>query len=284
MTDRNSRRKAVDVAAIQFEADADASPEENLDRAMAEVRATAAEATIACLPEYFATPYFPAEQNPAQFDLAVRDDSGFVAQLRETAADLETGIIAPVFEEGYPRSRYYNTALVVGADGHLRGKYRKLHPFQRPGYNEQYYFAPGDLGAPVFDVGGVTLGIMICYDRHFPEIARVLALRGADVVFVPTCSFGEENRDAVWVKELTGIAVANSTYVVGVNRAGTEGGKTHFGATTVVDPRGEEQETLGPEPGTLHATIDPSLVSAVRRKTKHLNDIREELLPDLDCL
>jgi len=272
------------IAAIQFEAGPEQSPASNLQRAMATVREEAAEVSIACLPEYFATSYFPSEQDPERFDLAVRDDSEFVEQIRETATATETALIAPVFEEAYPNSRYYNTALVVDADGTLRGKYRKLHPFQRPGYNEQYYFAPGNLGVPVFEVGGLTVGVMICYDRHFPEIARTLALRGADVVFVPTCSFGDENRDAVWVKELTGLAVANSLYVVGVNRTGTEGGQAHFGASTVIDPRGEEVETLGREPGVLRATIDPSLVTSVRRKTKHLNDIREELLPDLDAL
>lgn len=272
------------VAAIQFEAGPDADPAANRDRAMDVVRETAADADVACLPEYFATPYFPAEQDPEAFDLAVREDSAFVDAIRETAADVETAIIAPVFEEGYPGGRYYNTALVIDADGDLVGKYRKLHPFQRPRYHETYYFAPGDLGAPVFDVGGLTVGLMICYDRHFPEIARVEALRGADVVFVPTCSFGEENRDAVWVKELTGIAVSNSVYVVGINRAGTEGGQSHFGASVVVDPTGEELGRLGTDPGTLTAEVSPSLVTNVRNRTKHLNDVRAELLPDLDAL
>lgn len=272
------------IAAVQFEAGPESTPMENLERAMAVLREEADEASIACLPEYFATPYFPSEQDPDQFDLAVRDDSPFVERIQETAADIETAIIAPIFEEGYPNSRYYNTALVIDSSGELRGKYRKLHPFQRPGYNEQYYFAPGDLGVPVFDVGGVTAGIMICYDRHFPEIARVLALRGADAVFVPTCSFGEEKRDAVWVKELTGIAVSNSLYVIGINRAGSEKGQTHFGSSTVIGPQGEEIETLGREPGTVHATVDTSFVTDVRRRTKHLNDIREELLPDFESL
>jgi predicted amidohydrolase len=272
------------IAAVQFEAGPDASPEVNLERAIDELRETAADADVACLPEYFATPYFPAEQDPDNFELAVRDDSEFVDRIRETAADLDTAIVAPVFEEGYPGGRNYNTALIIDDGGELTGKYRKLHPFQRPGYNETYYFSPGDLGAPVFDVGGLTIGVMICFDRHFPEIARVQALRGADVVFVPTCSFGEENRDEVWVKELTGIAVSSSVYVVGVNRAGTEGGQTHFGASTVIDPRGEELGTLGTEPDTLTTDISPSKVTNVRRTTKHLNDIRRELLPDLESI
>lgn len=272
------------VAAVQLEAGPDASPTENLERAMDELRETATDADVACLPEYFATPYFPAEQKPENFDLAVRDDGAFVDQIRKTASDIDTAIIAPVFEEGYPGGRYYNTALIVDSGGELEGKYRKLHPFQRPRYNETYYFSAGDLGAPVFDVGDLTIGVMICFDRHFPEIARVQALRGADVVFVPTCSFGEENRDEVWVKELTGIAVSNSTYVVGVNRAGTEGGQTHFGASTVIDPRGEELGTLGTEPETLVSEVSPSTVTTVRRTTKHLNDIRSELLPDLESL
>lgn len=274
----------VRVATVQFEAGPDASPEANLDRAMDVLREEATDADVACLPEYFATPYFPAEQDPDAFDLAVRETDPFVDTIRETASDIDTAVVAPVFEEGMPGGRYYNAALVVGADGDLVGKYRKLHPFQRPGYNEQFYFSPGDLGAPVFEVAGLTVGVLICYDRHFPEIARVQALRGADVVFVPTCSFGEENRDAVWSAELTGMAVANSVYVAGVNRAGTERGNDHFGGSTVVDPRGEELGRLGTDPGTLVADVDPDHVAEVRRKTKHLNDIRAELLPDFDRL
>jgi len=273
-----------DVVAVQLEAGPEQTPSENLDRALGILREDAADAAVACLPEYFATPYFPAEQDPEAFDLAVPEDGEFVDRIRDAAAEIETAVVAPIFEEGHPGGRYYNAALVIDAAGNLAGKYRKLHPFQRPGYNESYYFAPGDLGAPVFDVGGLTVGIMICYDRHFPELARVLALRGAEVIFVPTCSFGEQNRDAVWVGELTGIAVANSAYVVGVNRAGTERGKSHFGSSTVIDPHGQELGTLGADPGVLTETVDPDVVSEVRHTTKHLNDIREELIPDLDRL
>lgn len=272
------------IVAVQFEAGPEATPEENLTRAIETLHSTAADADVACLPEYFTTSYFPAEQDPDAFDLAVSTDDPFVERIRTTAAEINTALIVPIFEVGDPGGRYYNTALIVNEQGDLTGKYRKLHPFQRPGYHETYYFAPGNLGAPVFEISDVTVGTMICYDRHFPEIARIQALRGADVVFVPTCSFGEENRDAVWVKELTGIAVANSVYVVGVNRAGTERGKQHFGATTVIDPTGEELETLGTDPDTLTMEIDPATVSEIRRTTKHLNDIREELLPDIERL
>lgn len=273
-----------DVAAVQFEAGPDETLEANLERALGTIRKEASDAAVACLPEYFSTPYFPAEQDPDRFDLAVPDDGEFIGHIRETAADVETAIVAPFFELGQPGGRYYNSAIVVDATGGVRGKYRKLHPFQRPGYNESYYFAPGDLGAPVFDVGGLTVGIMLCYDRHFPELARVLALRGADVIFVPTCSFGDENRDEIWIHELTGLAVATSTYVVGVNRAGEEAGKAHFGASTVVDPTGANLGTLDDDPGVLTATVDPDTVTDVRSRTKHLNDIRDELLPDLDRL
>jgi len=270
------------IAAIQFEAGPNGSLESNLERALETIRADASDATIACLPEYFSTPYFPAEQDPVNFDLAVPLDSEFVEKIQETAADVETVIVAPFFEEGYLGGRFYNSTVVVDADGSISGRYRKLHPFQRPDYNEQYYFAPGNLGAPVFEVGGLTIGIMLCYDRHFPELARVLALRGAEAIFVPTCSFGEENRDEIWVHELTGLAVATSTYVVGVNRAGEEAGKTHFGTSVVVDPTGETVAKLGADPDVLEATVDPDHVSEVRSRTKHLNDIRDELLPDLN--
>lgn len=272
------------VAAIQFEAGPDAVPAENVERAMSAIRETAADADLAVLPEYFATDYFPAEQDSDAFDLAVEVDGGLVETIRETAAALQTGIVAPIFERADPGGRYYSSAVLVDGDGDVAGTYRKLHPFQRPGYNERYYFAPGDRGAPVFDVGGLTVGVMICFDRHFPEIARVQALRGADVIAVPTCSFGEENRDEVWARELTGIAVSNSVYVVGVNRAGEERGKTHFGASTVIGPDGSELLRLGADPETGVASVDPDRVTAVRNATHHLNEIRDELLPDTSRL
>jgi predicted amidohydrolase len=274
----------TNVAAVQFEAGPDTTLKENVDRAMDVVESLDDDVDLACLPEYFSTPYFPAIQDEAAFDLAVADDDPLVDTIRETAAETKTAIIAPLFERGYPGGRYFNTAFVIDDRGSLVGRYRKLHPFQRPGYNEEFYFSPGDLGAPVFEVAGLRIGIMICYDRHFPEIARVQALRGADVVFVPTCSFGEENRDAVWTSELTGIAVSNSVFVIGVNRAGTEDGQSHFGTSVAIDPTGREIDALGAHPGVLTAAIDPDRVSIVRNKTKHLNDMRDELLPQLDRL
>jgi predicted amidohydrolase len=275
---------SMHIAAIQFEVGSEALIDENLERAMEQVRRLEEGVDVACFPEYFTTSYFPAEQDPAAFELAESDDGKLIEIVRQTARETETALIAPFFERGHEGDRYYNAAIVVGRNGDVVGKYRKLHPFQRPGYNESFYFAPGDLGAPVFDLGQITAGVMICYDRHFPEIARVQALRGADVVFVPTCSFGEENRDEVWVKELTGIAVANSVFVVGVNRAGEEKGMRHFGGTTLIAPDGEEIKTLSTQPDVISRQIDPDQVTETRRKTKHLNDIRDELLPDLERL
>lgn len=275
---------STNIAAVQLEADGDATLESNVDRAMQTIESVADDVDLVCLPEYFSTPYFPATQDPEAFDLAVEAEGPVLDTIAETAKRTDTAIVAPLFERGLPGGRYFNTAFVVDSRGALTGRYRKLHPFQRPGYNEQYYFAPGNLGAPVFDVAGLTVGIMICYDRHFPEIARVQALRGADVIFVPTSSFGEENRDAVWTSELTGIAVANSVYVVGINRAGTENGQQHFGASVAIDPTGNELGRLGSNPGTLLNEIDPEQVSETRARTKHLNDIREELLPNLNQL
>lgn len=272
------------VTTIQFEAGPESSIEANVERAMDVVRDVAPETDVACLPEYFSTDYFPAEQDADDFELAQPVDGQLVTAARETAAETDTALVIPFFELAEPGGRYYNAAAVVARDGSLVGTYRKLHPFQRRGYNETYYFAPGNTGVPVFDVAGLTVAIMICYDRHFPEMARVAALRGADLVFVPTCSFGEENRDQVWQAELTGIAVANSLYVAGVNRAGTEHGNQHFGGSAVVDPSGADLGALGPEPGTLTAEVDPAVVAEVRQTTKHLNDVREELLPDMDKL
>jgi N-carbamoylputrescine amidase len=165
-------------------------------------------------------------------------------------ADLarEAGIvlIAPIFERA-PDGRYFNTAAVLGPDGRLLGKYRKssiplmdASRSSEPRGNEKFYFTPGDLGFPTFTTPFARIGILICYDRHFPEAARVLGLGGTEILFVPTATTGMTRY--LWDLELRAHAVANIYYVCGVNKVGVDvGGSTrnHFGSSMVISPRGQ---------------------------------------------
>ena len=147
-----------------------------------------------CLPELFNTMYFCVETQPEYFDWAEPVPGPTTERMGALARELGIVLIAPMFERA-PDGRYFNTAAVLGPDGRMIGKYRKSSiPFMdaaqssEPRGNEKFYFTPGDLGFPTFDTPFARIGILICYDRHFPEAARVLGLGGAEILFVPTAT------------------------------------------------------------------------------------------------
>ena len=186
---------------------------------------------LMCLHELSTTIYFCFRDDPEFRELAESEHGELVSRVREAARKHGVAVIFPFYERD-PAGRLFNTAVVIDAAGQLIGKYRKMSipailktvgSTETPA-DEQYYFTPGDLGFPVFRVAGLTIGILICYDRHFPEAARVLGLRGADIVFVPTATYRDWIR-RVWEAELIGHAIANNYYVAGVNRVGTEFGR-----------------------------------------------------------
>ncbi len=144
-------------------------------------------AQILCLQELFYGPYFCAEQDARWYELTERVPDGPTTQLmQKVAAKHRMVIVVPVYEEQMP-GLYFNTAAVIDADGRYLGKYRKHHiPHCHPGFWEKFYFTPGDLGYPVFETKYARVGVYICYDRHFPEGARILGLNGAEIVFNPS--------------------------------------------------------------------------------------------------
>ena len=147
---------------------------------------------ILCLQELFYGPYFCAEQNIRWYDLTERVPEGPTTQLmQKIAAKHGMVIVVPVYEEQMP-GLYFNTAAVIDADGKYLGKYRKHHiPHVHPGFWEKFYFTPGDQGYPVFETKYARVGVYICYDRHFPEGARVLGLNGAEIVFNPSATVAD---------------------------------------------------------------------------------------------
>ena len=172
----------------------------------------------------------------------------------------------------------YNAAVLVGPAGYI-GTYRKLHLFM----NEKDYFQPGNTGLPVFDIGVCTVGMLICFDRTFPEAWRTLALKGAEIVFVPVCSWGL--RGDAFQTELQTRALENQIFVVAVNKAGFEqvenedGGRDHFGRSCIVNPMGEIEAAIDNEPwGIVAGTIDLAKRTVLK---ENLIDLLNERRPEL---
>jgi N-carbamoylputrescine amidase len=235
----------VRIAGVQFVGNAD--KEANVRTAVRMVRAAAARgARIICLPELFSTMYFCVERRPEYFDWAEPIPGPTVERMAEVARETGAVLICPVFERAAD-GRFFNAAAVIGPDGRVLGKYRKssiplmdVARSAEPRGQEKFYFEPGDLGFPTFATPFARIGILICYDRHFPEAARVLGLGGAEIVFVPTATTGMTRY--LWDLELRAHAVTNIYYVCGVNKVGVDvGGSTrnHFGSSLVIDPRGQ---------------------------------------------
>jgi N-carbamoylputrescine amidase len=177
---------------------------------------------ILCLQELFYGPYFPAEQKPKWYSMVERvPDGEIVSVMREVAKKHAMVLIVPVYEEEMA-GLYYNTAAVIDADGSYLGKYRKCHlPQVEPGFWEKFYFRPGNLGYPVFRTAYGMVGVYICYDRHFPEGARILGLKGAEIVFNPSATVAGLSED-LWELEQPAHAAANGYFVGALNRVGVE--------------------------------------------------------------
>ena len=166
--------------------------------------------------------------------------------MQDVAKELGVVLVVPMYEEDQP-GVYYNTAAVIDADGKYLGKYRKHHIPQVQagpagcGFWEKYYFRPGNLGYPVFDTQFAKVGVYICYDRHFPEGARLLGLHGAEIVFNPSATVAGLS-EYLWKLEQPAHAVANGYYVGAINRVGFEkpwNMGEFYGQSYLVDPRGQ---------------------------------------------
>ena len=248
-------------------------------------RAAEAGAKIVCLPELFNTMYFCVERRPEYFDWAEPIPGPTTDTMAALARETGTVLICPVFERTADGT-YYNAAAVLGPDGELLGKYRKSSiPFMdrarshEPRGDEKFYFAPGDLGFPTFETPFGRIGILICYDRHFPEAARVLGLGGAEIVFVPT----NTTRMAryLWDLELRAHAIANVYYVCGVNKVGVDAGgssRDHHGDSLVCNPRGEIlAQASATEEDVVLADVDLSVIPELRALWGYYRDRRPDL-------
>ena len=246
-----------------------AEPQRNIARAVEMVRAAHARgAQVILLPELFSSYYFPREKDPRFFALAhpAAEDPALQV-MSELARELEVVLPVSFFERD--GDNYYNSLLCIDADGTPRGLYRKTHIPDGDGYEEKFYFKPGDTGFQVFRTRYASLGVGICWDQWFPEAARSMALLGADILLYPTAIGSEPatGRDtaAPWRRVMVGHAVANTMHVAAANRIGNEGGQVFYGTSFVADPWGEVVAELSrTEEGVLVQTIDVAKARADR--------------------
>jgi beta-ureidopropionase len=257
--------------------------EDNISKAEKYISEAASKgADVVCLQELFSTIYVAHTQRESYFDLAETVPGPTINRLSNLAKKLKISIIAPIFEvDSEVPGTYYNTAAVISDSGEVVGKYRKTHLPQLNGYQEKFYFKPGNLGYPVFRLGDHKVGVYICYDRHFLEGPRVMALEGAELVFIPTCTGVYPE---LWELELRAHAAFNTIFVAGVNRVGKEyeGQKDPFyGGSIVVDPRGQVVARGSNREELLLVDVDLAQVVERRRTAPFLRDRRPDLYQPL---
>ena len=277
--------REVTLAAAQMSCSWDR--EANLAKAEALVREAAGRgADIVLNQELFETPYFCQDQRQELFALA-RPAEGHPLMERMSALAAELAVVLPVSFFERANNAHYNSVMVIDADGSRLGLYRKSHIPDGPGYREKFYFNPGDTGFRVWPTRFGTIGVGICWDQWFPEAARAMALKGAEVLLYPT-AIGSEPQDEEldsrphWRRVMQGHAAANLTPVVGANRVGTESGEaseiTFYGASFIAGPTGEIVAEAGEAAeGVITATFDLDEIRARRASWGLFRDRRPDL-------
>jgi beta-ureidopropionase len=242
-------------------------------------------AQITCLQEIFNGPYFCAEQQTRWYDSTEPIPNGpTIRRMQELAKKHRMALIVPIYEVEQA-GVYYNTAAVLDASGNYLGKYRKTHiPHVAPGFWEKFYFRPGNLGYPTFDLGFARIGVYICYDRHFPEGARALGLNGAEIVFNPSATVAGLS-EHLWKIEQPAHAVANGYFIAAINRVGTEvpWNIGHFyGTSYFCNPRGQIVASASRDQDeVLVADLDLDQIKEVRQTWQFFRDRRPDTYEDL---
>src|ERR1700687_3623726 len=237
-------------------------------------------AQIVCLQEIFFGPYFCAEQTTRWYDFTESiPDGPTIRVMQDAARRYQTALIVPIYE-CEQQGLYYNTAAVIDKNGTYLGKYRKTHiPHVAPGFWEKFYFRPGNLGYPGFDLGFAKIGVYICYDRHFPEGARALGLNGAEILFNPSATVAGLS-EHLWKLEQPAHAVANGYFVGAINRVGDEKPWSigqFYGKSYFCNPRGKIfAQASRDKDEVLVADVDLDMIQEVRKVWQFYRDRRPE--------
>ena len=278
-------RRTLTVAAIQTAYGPDMAA--NIAKTEGFIREAARQSAQVILPsELFQGIYFCTQQDPVWFETAYPAAAHpCVLALKALAAELRVVIPISFFEKDGPR--YYNSVAVADADGEILGIYRKSHIPDGPGYQEKYYFRPGDTGFKAWKTKYGTIGVGICWDQWFPEAARAMVLAGAKVLFYPT-AIGSEPSDATldthkqWQRAMQGHAVSNAVPIVAANRIGTEENagavQRFYGHSFIADHRGDLVQSFGEDgEGVLVQSFDLAEIERYRAEWGFFRDRRPDL-------
>ena len=239
-------------------------------------------AQVVLPPELFSGPYFCKVEDEALFMLArPTAEHPAVAAMQALARSLKIAIPTSFFERD--GQHYYNTVAMIGPDGAIMGTYRKSHIPDGPGYEEKYYFRPGNDGFKVWELFGHSVGVGICWDQWYPECARVMALMGAELLLYPTAIGSEPYDDdldtsRMWRRAMQGHAVSNCMPVIAANRIGVEDGQRFYGHSFIADEWGDiVSEYGGDETGVLVAKLDLARAAKHRAGMGFFRDRRPQL-------
>ena len=273
---------SLTVAALQL-ALGSADEAENIAAVAALVEQAAGQgAQVVLPPELFSGPYFCQVEDEALFALArPTAEHPAVVAMQQLAASFKIAIPTSFFERDGPH--YYNTMAMIGPDGGIMGTYRKSHIPDGPGYEEKFYFRPGNQGFKVWELFGRTLGVGICWDQWYPECARVMALMGAELLLYPT-AIGSEPYDAgldtsrMWRRAMQGHAVSNCMPVMAANRIGTEREQRFYGHSFITDEWGDLTQEFGADDSAvLVAALDLDRAARHRAGMGFFRDRRPQL-------
>lgn len=272
-------QKTIKIALTQLACEENVP--DNEQKHIDKIREAAANgALIIGLQELFNAQYFPQTVDVRNYRFAARIPSTLTDTFSSLAAELEVVLIVPVYEEAMA-GVYFNTALVFDADGRYLGKYRKTHIPDGPQYHEKFYFTPGDLGYPVFDTRYGRIAVGICWDEWFPEVARLFALQGADIIFYPSAIGSEPDRPdysshEAWQTVIRAHGITNGVFIAASNRVGAEKDMTFYGHSFISDPFGEFLARAGKEETIIYADCDLGKIREARELLQFLRDRRVE--------
>ena len=284
-----ARSPALPVALIQMSCVAD--PARNVQTALSHVaQAARGGAKLVCLPELFRSLYFCQKQDYKCFQLAEPIPGPTTKLLSAAAKKHKITLVSSLFEKR-TGGLYHNTAVVFGPNGKILGTYRKMHIPDDPGFNEKFYFTPGDTGFQPIDTPVGRLGILVCWDQWYPEAARLMALRGAQILIYPTAigwARGEkkdvcQTQRNAWQTIQRSHAIANGLFVLSINRTGRENNLDFWGTSFVSNPMGHvvaEASTHRAE--IVRASLQLSETTTTRQHWPFLRDRRVDAYTGLD--
>ncbi|CEH28970.1 N-carbamoylputrescine amidase [Aneurinibacillus migulanus] len=254
---------------------------DNVQYHIEKIRETAAQgAQIICLQELFNAQYVAQTVCVKGYEQAEPIDNPTLQTMSQLAQELEVVLIVPFYEKA-GRGLYFNSAAVYDADGSYLGTTRKNHIPDGPQYHEKYYFTPGNTGYPVYETRYGKIGIGICWDEWFPEVARILALQGAEILFYPSAIGSEPDHPELstrysWEKAISAHGISNGVFIAAVNRVGQEKDMTFYGGSFVSNPLGNILQSLDDEEGILIQKIDKSEIDFARNLLQFMRDRRPD--------